>query len=303
MPLHPDAAAFLKAMESIPQPPDATVQEFRDAAARLMKPADPLPIGKVEDTLIKGGSGQPLTLRIYTPEGPGPFPAIVWIRGGSFTRTTLEQMDPLRRIAAKMTGCIVVSVDQRLSPEAQYPAPLDDADAAAQWTFAHAKEIGALPDCIGVAGESSGGNIAAALALRARDRGTPTFAFQLLFAPLTDASLSCPSVKTFEEGYVLTRRQLVWAYEQYAPGVPRTDPGISPLLAPDLGGMPPAVVVTIENDPVRDEGERYAERLREAGVAVRHARIDGMVHHFPGQQALMTFFGLLKDLLAEVRAT
>lgn len=302
MSLHPDAAAFLKAMESIPQPPEATVQQFRDAAARLMKPGDPLPIGKVEDQLITGGEGQPLRLRIYTPEGDGPFPAIVWIRGGSFTRTTLEQMDPLRRLAAKMTGCVVISVDQRLSPEAQYPAPLDDGDAAAQWTFAHAADLNVKPNCIGVAGESSGGNIAAALAVRAHGRGSPTFAFQLLFAPLTDASLSCASVSEFEDGYVLTKRQLIWAYEQYAPGVPRTDPGISPMLARDLHQMPPAVIVTIENDPVRDEGEHYAARLREAGVKVKHARIEGMVHHFPGQQSMMTFFGLFNELLGELAA-
>jgi acetyl esterase len=298
MPLHPDAATFLKAMENIPQPPEATVQEFRDAAARLIRPGDPLPIGKVEDKTITGGGGQPLAIRIYTPEGTGPFAAVVWIRGGSFTRTTLDQMDPVRRLAAKLIGAIVVAVDQRLSPETRYPAPLDDADAAAQWTFVHAAEIGVDPRRIGVAGESSGGNIAAALAQRARARGPTAFAFELLFAPLLDASLSSPSIEEFADGHVLTRRQLVWAYEQYAPGVPRTDPGISPLLAPDLSGMPPTVIVTIENDPVRDEGERYAARLRNAGVTVKHARIDGMVHHNPGPQAMPTFFGLAKEVIA-----
>jgi acetyl esterase len=300
MPLHPDAAAFLKAMENIPQPPEATVQEFRDAAARLVRPGEPLPIGKVEDKTIKGGDGQPLILRIYTPEGSGPFPAIVWIRGGSFTRTTLDQMDPARRAVAKMTGCIVVAVDQRLSPETHYPGPLNDGDVAAQWLFAHASEINARPDRIGVAGESSGGNIAAALAQRVAKRGKPHFAFELLFAPLLDASLSSPSINEFEDGYVLTKRQLVWAYEQYASGVPRTDAGISPLLASDLRGMPPTVIITIENDPVRDEGERYAARLRDAGVLVKHARIDGMVHHNPGPQAMPTLFSLTNELLANL---
>lgn len=299
MPLHPDAAAFLEAMKTIPQPPEVTVQEFRDAAARLMKPSDPMPIGRVEERTIAGGDGQPLIVRIYTPEGTGPFPGIVWIRGGSFTRTTLDQVDGIRRLAAKLTGAIVVSVDQRLSPEAHYPAPLLDGEAAANWTFANARELGIDANRIGIAGESSGGNIAASIAVRARDKGAPRFAFQLLFAPLTDASLSSPSIDEFEDGYVLTKRQLVWAYQQYAPGVSRTDPGISPVLTPDLKAMPPAVIVTIENDPVRDEGERYAERLRQAGVTVKHARIEGMVHHFPGPQALMTFFAMLKELLAE----
>lgn len=302
MPLHPDAAAFLRVMQDIPQPPEATVQEFREAAARLIKPGDPLPIGKVEDRTITGGDGQPLAIRIYTPEGSGPFAAIVWIRGGSFTRTTLDQMDPIRRLAAKMTGCVVVAVDQRLSPEARYPGPLNDADAAAQWTFTHAAEIDVDPERIGVAGESSGGNLAAALAVRAHDRGSPPFAFQFLYAPLVDASLSCPSVEAFEDGYVLTKRQLVWAYEQYAPDVPRTDIGISPLFAPNLKGMPATVIVTIENDPVRDEGERYAERLRQAGVKVKHTRIEGMVHHFSGPAAMPTFFGLIKELVNETGA-
>jgi acetyl esterase len=300
MPLHPDAAAFLTAMAGIPQPPDVTVQDFRDAAARLMKPADPLPIGKVEDRTIPGGDGQPLAVRIYTPEGAGPFPGIVWIRGGSFTRTTLDQVDPVRRLAAKLAGCVVVSVDQRLSPEAQYPAPLNDGLAAAEWTFANAAELNIKSDRIGIAGESSGGNIAASLAVKARDRGSPKFAFQVLFAPLTDATLSSPSIEEFADGYVLTKRQLVWAYNQYAPNVPRADPGISPLLTPSLKDMPPAVIVTIENDPVRDEGERYAGRLREAGVKVKHARIEGMVHHNPGAPAMMTFFAMVKELLGEL---
>ena len=209
----------------------------------------------------------------------------------------------MRRLACKLTNSVVVSVDQRLSPEAQYPAPLNDGDAAAQWTFANAAAINAMPNLIGIAGESSGGNIAASLALKARDRGSPRFAFQFLFAPLTDASLSSPSVKEFDDGYVLTKRQLVWAYEQYAPNVSRTDPGISPVLAKDLSNMPPAVVITIENDPVRDEGELYVKRLREAGVTVRHARIEGMVHHFPGPEAMMTFFTLCKDTLKELGAS
>jgi acetyl esterase len=268
----------------------------------LIRPGEPIPIGKVEDREIEGGDGQPMAVRVYTPEGSGPFPGALWIRGGSFTRTTLDQLDPLRRATAKATGCVIVAVDQRLSPEARYPAPLEDADAAAGWLFENAAALGIKPGCIGVAGESSGGNLAASLAMRSRDRGSRAFAFQLLYAPLTDASLSCPSVEEFAEGYVLTRRQLVWAYEQYAPGVDRADPGISPVLAPDLTGMPPTVVVTIEYDPVRDEGERWVGRLREAGVVVKHERIGGGVHHFGGPEAQPTFLRLINELLKEIGA-
>ena len=302
MTLHPDAAAFLKSAADIPQPPDVTVEEFRAAAARLVTQSAPLPIGKVEEKVIAGGDGQPMKIRIYTPEGPGPFPTAVWTRGGSFTRTTLDQLDPLRRATAKATGCIVVAVDQRLSPEAQYPGPVKDGEAALNWTFDHAGEINARPDFIGIAGESSGGNLAASIAVRANRRGSPRLAFQLLFAPLTDATLSSPSIGELEDGYVLTKRQLVWAYDQYAPGVDRKDPGISPLLADTMKGMPPAVVVTIEYDPVRDEGERYVERLREAGVTVKHARLPGVVHHFSGPDGIPTFLGLINQLFAEIGA-
>lgn len=300
MTLHPDAAAFLKAMENIPQPPEATVQEFRDAAARLVRTDPPLEIGSVMDATISGGDGQPLRLRIYTPEGDGPFPAAVWTRGGSFTRTTIEQMDPLRRATAKFVGCVVIAVDQRLSPEAAYPDPLNDAEAALLWTFANADDLRLDSARIGVGGESSGGNLAAALAGRRHRGDGPAPAFQFLFAPLVDASLSSPSIEEFEDGFVLTKRQLVWAYEQYARGTERTDPEISPLLASDYAGMAPAAIVTIENDPVRDEGELYARRLEEAGVLVKHVRIDGMVHHFPGPDAMPKFFGVCRDLLASM---
>jgi acetyl esterase len=303
MALSAEAQAFLEAMKNVPQPPDMTVAEFREAAARLMKAAgDPLPIAKVEDRVIKGGDGQPLTLRIYTPEGAAPFPGVVWMRGGSFTRTTLDQVDPLRRLTAKLTGCVVISVDQRLSPEAHFPQPLEDGEAAVNWVTANAKEFNIDATRIGIGGESSGGNLATSIALRARDRGAPKLAFQFLFGPLTDASLSSPSIKQFEDGYVLTKRQLEWAYDQYAPGVPRTDPGISPLLAKDFSKLPPTAIITVENDPVRDEGERYAQRLREAGVFVAHARIDGGVHHFSGPQALPTFFAQCTEVLKHIGA-
>lgn len=303
MPLSPEAEAFLKLMADVPQPPDMSVAAFREAAARLMKAqADPLPIAKVEDRVIRGGDGQDLIVRIYTPEGPGPFPAVVWMRGGSFTRTTLDQVDPLRRLTAKLTGAVVISVDQRLSPEAHYPQPLEDGEAAAAWAAANARTLNVRDNFIGVGGESSGGNLAASIAVRATERGAPKFAFQFLFGPLTDASLSSPSIEEFGEGYILTKRQLVWAYDQYAPDIARTDPGISPLLAPDLAQMPPAAIITVENDPVRDEGERYAKRLQDAGVFVRHARIDGGVHHFSGPQALPTFFSLCNEVLNHIGA-
>jgi acetyl esterase len=145
-------------------------------------------------------------------------------------------------------------------------------------------------------GESSGGNLAAAMTFLARDNGRPKISFQLLIEPLLDAHCSMPSVDEFADGYVLTKRQLIWMYQQYAPGVSPDNPLLSPLRAPDLHGLPPAAIVTIEYDPVRDEGEQYAERLKAAGVPVFHTRIAGMVHHFPGPEAMPTAARLLQEL-------
>jgi acetyl esterase len=274
--------------------------EFRALAERLVGQGEREPVGRVDNRTVAGGDGQALGLRLYLPAGPRPAPVVVWAHGGSFTRGSLDVFDAARRSFANESGCIVVAVDQRLSPEARYPAPLADIHAAVRWAAVHAEGFGGDPDLIGVAGESSGGNLAAAETLLARDRAQP-LAFQILFTPLVDATLTLPSVEEYGQGYVLTRRQLLWAYEQYAPGVPRTTPALSPLHEPDLAGLPPAVVVTVEYDPVRDEGEAYADRLAAAGVLVHRTRLDGMVHHFPGPTAMRTTARLTRELLAFVR--
>jgi len=192
----------------------------------------------------------------------------------------------------------VVAVDQRLSPEARFPAPLEDVYASLQWSMGHAQELGGGAQAlIGVAGESSGGNLAAAVTLLARDRGAPELHFQLLIEPILDAHCNTDSMHELAEGYVLTRQQLLWAYQQYAPGVEPSDPLLSPLLAKDLRGLPPAVVVTIEYDPARDEGEHYAAALATAGVRVLSARIPGMLHHFTGPDLIPTAAKLLRELL------
>ena len=297
MPLHEQARAFLDKMASSPQPNDIPIAQFRQAAANLITTGPQLQIGRVENLDIPGGDGQKMGLRIYVPEGEGPFPVLVWIHGGSFVRGTLDMFDAGRRAFAKASGCIVVAVDQRLSPEAQFPKPLEDAHAALLWTVENAARLGGNPALIGIAGESSGTNIAAALTLKVRDAKTPKLAFQVLLMPLVDAHCNTKSMNEFADGYVLTRRQLIWAYQQYAPNADLNDPLISPLLAKDLSGLPPAVIVTIEFDPVRDEGEAYARRLEEAGVPVKSARIPGMVHHFAGPGLIPTAANLLRSLI------
>jgi acetyl esterase len=297
MALHPDAQAFLAKMGNAPQPQDIPLEEFRQAASALIPTGPPLQIGAVHNLSIAGGAGQPLLIRVYVPEGPGPYPVAVWAHGGSFIRGTLDLFDAGRRAFTKASRCIVVAVDQRLAPEAQFPAPLEDVYAALQWTSAHARDWGGDPRLLGIAGESSGGNLAAATTLLARERGGPPLGFQLLLEPIVDARCGTASMHELGEGYILTQRQLLWAYQQYAPGVPPDDPLLSPLLAKDLRGLPPAVVITIEYDPARDEGEQYAAMLAAAGVRVLTARIPGMLHHFPGPDLVPTAAKLLKELL------
>jgi acetyl esterase len=301
MPLHETARAFLDRMASLPQPNDISIADFRRAAAGLIATGPEIQIGKVENLDIAGGDGQKMGLRVYVPEGRGPFPVLVWTHGGSFVRGTLDMFDAGRRTFTKASQCIVVAVDQRLSPEAQYPAPLNDAYAALVWASRNASRFGGDPELLGVAGESSGANIAAALTLKVRRSQSPRLMFQVLLMPLVDAHCDSNSMREFADGYVLTRRQLIWAYQQYAPSADPDDPLISPVRAKSLAGLPPAVIVTVEFDPVRDEGEAYAGRLDAAGVKVLRARIPGMVHHFAGPDLIPTATTLLRELLSTIR--
>jgi acetyl esterase len=170
-------------------------------------------------------------------------------------------------------------VDYALSPEATLPVALEQIHAAGRWARSNAAQYGWDPQRIGISGESSGGNLAAAAALLDRERGEVGFAHQALIVPVLDATFSSASWAELGHDYLLTRAQLEWAVQQYAPGVERTEPLLSPLHAGDLSGLPPALIVTGEYDPLRDEGEQYAQRLRAAGVAVTHRRYDGLIHH------------------------
>jgi acetyl esterase len=302
MPLDPAARAFLDAAKDLPQPYEMTIEEFRAAADRLLGTMELEEVASVTDHEIQGGDGQPLTVRVYQPHTEGTRPIVVWVHGGSFTRVRLDHADPMRRTFANLADMVVVAVDQRLSPETRFPGPLQDAYAALRWAMQNPAEISGDAALLGVGGESSGANLAAALPLFARIHGGPPIRFQILVEPLLDATLSCPSARELGDGYILTREQLSWAYEQYAPGIDRHDPLLSPLRAPDLAGLPPAVVVTAEYDPVRDEGEAYAARLAESGVAVKTHRLQGMLHHFPGPEAWPVTAKLTRSLVDELSA-
>jgi acetyl esterase len=302
MPLHPDAAAFLEKMAGVSDPTDENLAEFRARAAALIAGGEKLDICDVEDWTIPGGEGQDMGVRAYIPRIEGPLPVIVWVHGGSFVRGTLDMFDAARRAFAEASGCTIVAVDQRLSPEAQFPQPLEDAYAALVWTSENLDGLKGDADLLGVGGESSGGSPAAALPFLARERGGPEIAFQVLVNPLLDATFSTPSVEEFAEGYGLTKAQLDWAYEKYAPGEKRKSPLVSVLLREDFADSVPAAVLTVEYDPVRDDGELFVEKLRAAGISAFHARIPGVVHHFGGEGRTPLLLKLLAALLAEVKA-
>jgi acetyl esterase len=192
-----------------------------------------------------------------------------------------------RKLAAG-SGLTVVSVDYRLAPEHTFPCAAEDCYAAARWVAEHAGDLGVDGSRLAVAGDSAGGNLAAVTSLLARDRGAPTIAFQLLVYPVIDATMSFPSIKENGEGYLLTAADMAWFYDHYAgTDTDRKNPMLSPLYAPDLTGLPPALVMTAEYDPLRDEGEAYADALQQAGVSARASRYDGLVHGFFGLDAIV----------------
>jgi acetyl esterase len=241
-------------------------------------------MAKVEDRKIPGGdAGAEINVRIYTPKGgDGPFPIVVYFHGGGWVIGDLETHDHWCRSLASEVPAVLVAVDYRLAPETRFPAAAEDCYAAAKWSAANAKSLGADPARLAVAGDSAGGNLSAAVAQMARDRGGPAIAFQLLLCPVTEYGFDTASYRENAEGYLLTRNGMVWFWHQYLsdPAADGHDPRASPMRATNLAGLPAAHVVTAEYDPLRDEGEAYAARLRAAGVPVTSKRYDGQIHNF-----------------------
>jgi acetyl esterase len=227
-------------------------------------------------------------VRIYTPAGTGPFPLLVWFHGGGWVLGDLDSADPTARHLAVGAGCVVVSVDYRLAPETKFPGAADDCYAATQWTVQHAAAMHGDPDRIAVGGDSAGGNLAAAVSLMARDRRGPSLAFQLLVYPVTHCNFTTSSYQSFAEGYMLTRTSMQWYWNHYLQDVAdANNPYAAPLVARDLSGLPPALVITAECDPLCDEGAAYAQRLKEAGVPTTYSCYDGMIHGFFGMPAAL----------------
>jgi len=240
---------------------------------------EPVPVAAVADRAVPGPGGD-LPVRVYTPEGEPPFPIVVFFHGGGWVVGTLDTYDPLCRALAAAVPAVVVSVDYRLAPEHRWPAAVEDAYAAILWASRHAAELGGAQHRLAVAGDSAGGNLAAVVALGARDRGGPAIAFQLLVYPALDAAGDTGSWREHADGFYLTAAGMRWYWDHYLGGADGAAPDASPRRAAFLGGLPPALVVTADHDVLRDEGEAYAARLREAGVAADVRRVEGVVHGF-----------------------
>jgi acetyl esterase len=259
---------------------------------------DDAPVASVVNGTLPGPAGD-IPIRVYTPEGDGPFGVCVYFHGGGFVIGSVDSHDPVTRRLASEAGVIVVSVDYRLAPEHPYPAAVDDAWAALQWIGANAAELGGVPRVLAVAGDSAGGNLAAVVSLLARDAGGPRIAQQLLIYPTTDARLDrgadYPSLVENADAPFLPKATIDWfAKHHRADG---DDWRASPILAGDLSGLPPAHVVTAQYDTLRDEGEAYAERLRDAGVPVTVARYPTMPHVFIQMWGVL---GAAKECMTEL---
>lgn len=284
MPLHPQVKKVLEQMTAAGPPlHHLSPTEARQAilAMRATK-GEPEAVGKIEDRLIPGPGGQQ-AIRIYTPNGRGPFPVLVYFHGGGWVVGSIETVDASCRALTNLVGCIVVSADYRLAPEDRFPAAVDDCYAATRWAALNAASFYGDPTKLAVGGESAGANLAAAVALMAQERGTPSLAAQLLFYPVLNYAFDTPSYRENAEGYFLTKEMMAWFWRQYLRDETDGDnPYASPLRARHLRGVAPALIFTAEFDPLRDEGAAYATRLREAGVPVEYTCCGGLIHGFMG---------------------
>jgi acetyl esterase len=285
VPLDPQLQAMRDQRARSGVPPLYTLSLAQARAADLADiqagAGDPEPVHQVVERDVPGPAG-PLTVRVYRPAGPvGPLPALMYFFGGGWTLGSLDTSDAVCRRLANAASCLVVSVGYRLAPESKFPAAVEDCFAATAWVAVHGGEIGADPARLAVGGDSAGGNLAAAVTLLARERGGVELAGQLLVYPNTDYLADTASMRAGTDEALFNRRSVAWYWDHYL-STPDDggNPLVAPLRAPSLHGLPPALVITAEYDPLRDEGELYARRLAEAGVPVEATRYDGMAHGF-----------------------
>jgi acetyl esterase len=285
MALDADARQFLDefAAAGTPMPWEVgTPAEAREVLKGLQVPPErPIEVGRVEDRVAETATG-PIPIRIYTPEGTGPFPVLLWFHGGGWTVGSIEESDTTCRSLCLRAGAIVVCPEYRLAPEHPFPAAAEDCLAVTAWVAREAGLLSADASRLAVGGDSSGGNLAAVVALMARDLGGPRLVFQLLVYPVVGLpSDGRDSYETYAHGHFLTRTGMDWFAEQYISQPQDAENShLSPLRADDLSGLPPALVIAAECDPLYDEGVEYARRLSEAGVDCVHRCYEGQIHAF-----------------------
>ena len=283
MPVLPELKAVLERVHAAERPDESLPVSQRRAQihagidAQGAHLADPVPEVAHADHRVPVEGGE-IAVRVYHPGGGRTLPGHVYVHGGGWWLGTLDQSDVACRRIAAAVGCAVVTVDHRLAPEHPYPVPAEDCYAALTWVAGHAGELGIDPARLSIGGVSSGANLAAASALMARDRHGPPLAAQLLDIPCLDLTMSRPSIERYGNGFMLSRERLAAEIAGYCPPAAQREAYASPLLADDLRGLPPTLVATAEYDLLRDDGEHYVTRLREAGVAAGLVCWEGHIH-------------------------
>jgi acetyl esterase/lipase len=282
MPLDPQARLMIERTQALNLPPVSRMTPAQ-ARASVRERSAALPreeVASVRDHRVPV-AGDTIRVRVFTPRATAPLPALVYFHGGGWVTGDVETHEGICRTLANAAGCVVASVDYRCAPEFTYPTAPEDAYAAMRWVVEQAFALGVDARRLAVCGDSAGGNLAAAVALMARDRGGPPLALQVLVYPVTDCDFERPSYKENAEGYLLTTESMRFYWDQYVPDVAdRMQPYVSPMRAPSVAGLAPALVITAQYDPLRDEGEAYARRLAEAGIPVTQSRYPGMIHAF-----------------------
>lgn len=278
--LDPDAAARVAAFGVIAPMRQRGVDAVRSGIEAAPLPEDMPAMARIDDIVAPGAAG-PIPLRVYRPDTGGAAPVVVYFHGGGMVMGSIHSFEPLARALAHHSGATVVSVEYRLAPENPAPAQFDDAYAATEWVAEHADGLGVDASRLAVAGDSAGGSLAAAVSLAARDRHGPAICAQVLMYPGLDRDMTAPSITALTDAPMLSRDDIDYMHDLADLGVEAPhDPYRVPAYAADLSGLPPAVVVTAACDPIRDWGERYAARLRDAGVQTTLTRYPGVYHGF-----------------------
>jgi acetyl esterase len=302
VPIHPQTLAVLDIMAQMGVSIGGNLSDLRALMASFPRPEGES-VGAVVNRTVPGPAGE-VPVRIYSPAcvGSRRLPALVWFHGGGWVFGSLDSADFVCRRMANRAGCHVISVEYRLAPEAKFPAAVDDCFAVTKWIAHHAADLDVDAERIAVGGDSCGGNLAAVVAQLARDQGGPPLAFQVLVYPVTNHSFDTASYRDYGDGYFLTRDAMVWFWNHYLEEVGDGNCSLaSPLRATTLAGLPPAIVITAEFDPLRDDAEAYAARLRADEVTVELVRYDSQIHGFFGNAMIDDGISALDYLCAALQ--